>query len=45
MPRCYSQQWEGKAALWVFTEFKHCCSRSQFNIDEVAEGLPHMARK
>jgi len=35
----------GKAALRVFTEFKVVVHVAQFNTDEVAEYLPHMARK
>jgi predicted nucleic acid-binding protein len=35
----------GKAALRVFTEFGVVVHVAQFNIDEVAEYLPHMARK
>ena len=35
----------GKAALRVFTEFNVIVHVAQFNTDEVAEYLPHMARK
>ena len=35
----------GKAALRVFTEFNIVVHVAQFNTDEVAEYLPHMARK
>ena len=35
----------GKAALRVFTEFDLIVHVAQFNTDEVAEYLPHMARK
>ena len=35
----------GKAALQVFTEFNVIVHVAQFNRDEVAEYLPHMARK
>ena len=35
----------GKAALRVFTEFDVMVHVAQFNIDEVAEYLPHMASK
>ena len=35
----------GKAALRVFTEFNVVVHVTQFNTDEVAEYLPHMARK
>jgi len=35
----------GKAALRVFTEFNVTVHVAQFNTDEVAEYLPHMARK
>ena len=35
----------GKAALRVFTEFAVVVHVAQFNTDEVAEYLPHMARK
>lgn len=35
----------GKAALRVFTEFNVIVHVAEFNTDEVAEYLPHMARK
>ncbi|HEV8715714.1 MAG TPA: PIN domain-containing protein [Candidatus Binatia bacterium] len=35
----------GKAALRVFTEFDLVVHVAQFNTDEVAEYLPHMANK
>jgi len=35
----------GKAALRVFTEFDVIVHVAQFNTDEVAKYLPHMARK
>ena len=35
----------GKAALRVFTEFAVVVHVAQFNVDEVAEYLPHLASK
>ena len=35
----------GKAALRIFTEFNVVVHVAEFNIDKVAEYLPHMARK